>query len=501
MASSPSTIYLFAGDSLTEGVYGENYVERIATALTQGRFGLQGQVVNAGSSGDTVTSLRSRLPGLLAHHQPDWLVLAIGSNDVWLPWLSSHSLGWRLWLAYRQLRTGRRPTTDLDHFAATYRSLVDSARQAGARVLACTVAPIGERFSSPVNQRVARLNGVIKHLAADQHVPMADIWQAFVETLAAQPQRSAYLPGEWLFAGMDRRRYRQAGADEMASRRRLALTFDGIHLNSQGADLWAETVLRALARTQSAGAIALPALARHLNLPCFLQGALQVCASPGWETRAGDVARLLASAYDQLSVLTGAQPSIRLALLTSVHWEQGACPVSYPRPCAAWDGQSGTVFVPDTYEDDFLRDMHLPRTVAAWTSWPPALSGLEEPAQATALADLLAVEELGHLFLRSLRIAPDDPALRRLLAAYLAQIVIRSAGIKGRGGARMATLWNVWGEVLERAGLKAGALRLQARDLYAQHGENLVASLAGTSPQAAEGLSQALVIDRLNDAD
>jgi lysophospholipase L1-like esterase len=431
----------------------------------------------------------------LAHHQPDWLVLAIGSNDVWLPWLSSHSLGWRLWLAYRQLRTGQRPTTDLDHFAAAYRSLVDSAHQAGAQVLACTVPPIGERFSSPVNQRVARLNGVIKHLAAGQQVPMADIWQAFVETLAAQPQRSAYLPGEWLFAGVDRRRYRQVGADEMAGRRRLSLTFDGIHLNSQGADLWAETVLRALARTQSAGMVDLPALARRLDLPCFLQGALQVCASPGWEARAGDVARLLASAYDRLSALTGAQPSIRLALLTSVHWDQSACPGAYPEPCAVWDGQAGTVFVPEMYDDDFLRDMHLPRTVAAWTSWPPDLSDLGEPAQATASADLLAVEELAHLFLRSLRIAPDDPTLRRLLAAYLAQIVIRSTGTKGRGGARMATLWNAWGEVLERAGLEAGALRLQARDLYAEHGEELVASLAGTSPQAAQALSRVIVAD------
>jgi lysophospholipase L1-like esterase len=495
MASPPSTVYLFAGDSLTEGVYGEDYVERVAAALAQGRLGLHGQAVNAGLSGDTVDSLCRRLPRMLTQHRPDWLVLAIGSNDVWLPWLSDHSLGWRLWLAYRRLRSQQRPTTDLDHFAAAFRSLIDEGRQAGARVLACTVSPIGERFSSPVNQRVARLNGVIKHVAADRQVPVADVWQAFVEHLASQPQRSAHLPGEWLFAGLDRRRYREAGADEMAGRRGLYLTFDGIHLNSQGADLWAETVLRILARVQSTRAIDLPALARRLDLPCFVQGALQVCTSPGWETRSGDVARLLAAAYEHLSTLTGAQPLIHLALLTSVHWDQSACPTPYPVPRAVWDGQAGTIFVPDAYDDDFLREMHLPRTVTAWTSWPSDLAELGEPAQATALADLLAVEELAHLFLRSLRVAPDDPALRRLLAAYLAQIVIRDSGVKGRGGARMATLWNVWGEVLDQAGFEAGTLRLQARTLYVQHGESLVASLAGASPYPAEALSNALVAD------
>jgi len=251
MASSPTSVYLFAGDSLTEGVYGESYVERTARALYRGEDGLRGDVVNAGRGCDTARSLLRRIDEPLQRYRPQWVILAIGSNDVWLPWLTSHSVGWWLWYFYRRLRWHQVPSKDLDEFAAAYRALVDRCRSVvGAQVLACTVSPIGERLSSPVNRRLARLNGVIKHVAVDCQVPVADVWQAFVEQLAPLPKPSGYVAGEWLFTWLDRKRLENTSPDEMARRRRLQFTFDGIHLNSRGADLWAQTVLRALARVQ-----------------------------------------------------------------------------------------------------------------------------------------------------------------------------------------------------------------------------------------------------------
>jgi lysophospholipase L1-like esterase len=251
MASSPAPVYLFAGDSLTEGAYGESYVELVARALYRGEAGLHGDVVNAGRGCDTVKSLLNRIDEPLRQYQPEWVVLAIGSNDVWLPWLSSRSLGWWLWLLYRRLKRQQVPIKDLDQFAALYRALIDRCQTAaGARVLACTVSPIGEQLSSPVNRRLARLNGVIKDVAVDCRVPVADVWQAFVEQLAPLPQPSGYVAGEWLFALLDRNRLRDTSPDEIGRRRGLQFTFDGIHLNSRGADLWASTILKALARAQ-----------------------------------------------------------------------------------------------------------------------------------------------------------------------------------------------------------------------------------------------------------
>lgn len=489
MARSRTTVYLIAGDSLTEGAYGESYVERVAKALYMGRHGLRGEVVNAGRGGDTAKALLHRIDRSLRRHQPHWLILAIGSNDVWYPWLSSHSAGWWLWLQYRRFRSGQSPATDLDQFATTYRALIDRARQVRANVLACTVSPLGERLSSPVNGRVARLNGVIKHVAADCRVPVADVWQAFVDELAPLPSRSGYLSAEWLFAWSDQRRLQKAVPDEVAERRRLHLTFDGIHLNSRGADLWAETVLKALAQTQGVSGASLSNLARQWHLPCFEQGPLEVCCASGWEIRARDLARLLGEVYQNLALRTGTRPRVRLAVLNDVYWHQSACPRPYPEPTALWEGQSGTVFVPEAYEEAFLRDARLPETVAAWTSWPEELAQLGEPARATALADLLGVQGLAHLFLRESQVAPADPALNRLLTAYLTQVVLHA--LEG-DGARMAAMWNAWGEVLARVGDEEGRVRLQARTLYEERGEDLIPLFTGRLASIEEQVALSL---------
>jgi lysophospholipase L1-like esterase len=475
--SSPTAVYLFAGNSLTEGIYGESYVQRVADSLQQGRAGLRGEAVNLGRGCDTAQSLLNRIDGPLRQHRPEWVILAVGGNDVWLPWLSTHSFVWRLWFLYRRITRGQVPTTDLDQFAALYRALIDKARQSGARALACTISPLGERLSSPVNQRLARLNGVIKHVSTDCQVPVADVWQAFVEELATSANPAGYVPGEWLFAWLDRRRLRTDQPDQVAQRRRLQLTFDGIHLNSRGADLWANTILAALARAQGTAMPVPPGAVCRLGLPCFEQGPVRVCYTPGWDVRAHDLAGLVANAYQHLASLTAVQPNVCLAVLNTVHWTQSGGLHAYPAPAALWDGQVGTLLVPDAYTEPYLRDLHLPETVAASTGWPLSLADLGEPARATALSDLLTVQELATLFLRELRVAPADPALSMLLAAYLAQVALHAR--EGKEAAEMATLWNAWGETLARAGIEEGQRRLQARALFQQHGEGLVASFAG----------------------
>ncbi|MGD8466808.1 MAG: SGNH/GDSL hydrolase family protein [Anaerolineae bacterium] len=490
MTSSLNQVYLFAGDSLTEGKYGESYVERVAKALYQREAGLEGDVVNAGQPGATAHSLLRRIDTPLRRYLPSWVILAVGSNDVWLPWLSSHSVGWWLWLQYRNLRYNRRLTTDLDQFAATYRALIDSCRQVNARVLACTVSPVGEKLSSPVNSRLARLNGVIKHVAADRGVPVADVWQAFVQDLATLDRPSSYVPGEWLFMLMDRRRLRSSTADDIARRRRLRLTFDGVHLNSRGADLWAATVVHALAEAQSdTPSTASPV--QGLELPLFEHGPLQVSATPGWEARASDLAALVGEAYQILASLTSVQPAIQMAVLNDVHWQLIEPPRPYPQPTAWWVGGAGTLLVPQAYSADFLRQARLPEAVAAVSSWPSAMAGLGARAKATALADLLALEELARLFLREMRITTTESTLDDLLSVCLAHVAIHRR--EGPGSSRLAAAWDVWGHVLDRAGDREGQIRLQAMALFEANGDGLVTAIAQRSQAVQAELTESLV--------
>ncbi|HSJ53813.1 MAG TPA: GDSL-type esterase/lipase family protein [Anaerolineae bacterium] len=471
-----NSVYLFAGDSLVEGVYGESYVKGVFQALAANNPQSEPRVINAGRSGDTVSALEGRIDHLLQEYQTDWVILAVGTNDVWWPWLAGHSLGWRIGLAVRHMRTGQRATSDLDQFAAAYRSLIDRCRRAGARVLACTVGPIGEQISSPLNQQVARLNGVIKHVVAEQQVPLADVWQAAVEELSGLPRGSGYFSGEWLFAWMDRRRYATAGPEAMAKRRGLHLTFDGVHLTAQGADLWSRTIVAALERAEWAEPGTSPVMPAHVELSHVSQQPLQVSCSPGWELRARSLAAWLAQAYESLASLTGARPAVRLAVLSELHWRKSACPGAYPTPCVLWDGEQGTVFVPSAYDDEFQREMRLPEVVSSAATWPTVLAQLGEPAKVMALADLLAVEELARVFLQHLRVAPADPALVRLLAAYLAQIVLHEPG--SEAGALLRH-WDEWSAGLARAGNPEGHTRVQAGRLYREHGRDLVPSFTG----------------------
>jgi hypothetical protein len=226
-------------------------------------------------------------------------------------------------------------------------------------------------------------------------------------------------------------------------------------------------------------------------LPCFQRGALRVCYTEGSEGRAGALAGILANLYEILASRTGARPGVGLAVLNRVHWQQSACPRSYPQPTAAWDGESGTVFVPQAYDRAFLRAWYVPETVAAWPAWPPGTGHLGEPAKALLLADLLAVQELASLFLRELRVAPSDPVLHRLLTSYLTQVALHAAqGVAADWQASvMGGLWNAWGETLARAGADEGRVRLQARALYQQHGDALVASFTGNTPSVREQIA------------
>jgi len=474
-----NSIYLFAGDSLVEGVYGESLVERVVQALSGNNPEFDARVINAGRSGDTVSALERRIGPLLEQYHPGWVILAVGTNDVWWPWLANHSPGWRIALGIRRQRTGQQATPDLDQLAAAYRSIIDRCRRAGARVLACTVAPIGEQISLPLNQQVARLNGVIKHVVTEQQVPLADVWQAAVEELAGLPHSSGYFSGEWLLAWLDRRRYATAGPEAIAARRGLHLTFDGVHLTARGADLWARTIVAALARAEGAGPGMCPVVPAQVELSHSSQGPLRVSCSPGWEARAQNLAGWLAQAYESLASLSGAGPAVQLAVLNELHWRKSACPGAYPTPCSLWDGEQGTVFVPSAYTADFQRELGLPEVAAGSTAWPPALAQLGEPAKVLALADLLALEELARLFLQHVRVAPADPALVHLLAACLVQAVLHEPGSEAGG---LLGPWDEWAAVLARAGNPQGRTRQQAGRLYRVHGRDLVPSFTGGRP-------------------
>jgi acyl-CoA thioesterase-1 len=82
-AAAPPRAILVLGDSLSAEYglkRGEGWVALLEKRLADRK--IPAKVINASISGDTTSGGRSRLPALLAQHQPDIVVIELGGNDA-----------------------------------------------------------------------------------------------------------------------------------------------------------------------------------------------------------------------------------------------------------------------------------------------------------------------------------------------------------------------------------------------------------------------------------
>ena len=89
IAIKPGQKILFTGDSITDcgrrghaAPLGEGYVRFVSDLLAARHPELQATIINTGISGHTVRDLRDRWTDDVIRHQPDWLSIKIGINDI-----------------------------------------------------------------------------------------------------------------------------------------------------------------------------------------------------------------------------------------------------------------------------------------------------------------------------------------------------------------------------------------------------------------------------------
>ncbi len=199
----------FLGDSLTEGVPGESYLERLAAALPGHTL------LNWGRGGDTIVSLHERLGELEFEPRPDAVFLWVGVNDA-IVMESPYYL------------TGQDPETDEalladDEFASCYRRVLDHLAPRAGKVLAVGPLLCGEDLRDPLNARIAGLAEAVRGLCRE--------W----------PNTEFVNMREEFFADESARR-------ALPDPRGLRFTIDGVHFNSAGADIAACVLLRHIAR-------------------------------------------------------------------------------------------------------------------------------------------------------------------------------------------------------------------------------------------------------------
>jgi lysophospholipase L1-like esterase len=235
---------VFFGDSLTEGTHGASYLAILRRMLAETHGAQEIDLINAGVGGDTVEHLLARVATDVAPHNPDWVVVFVGTNDC-TTWLISRGV-WRplvFWRTrhYFSREKGVSGAITPERFEAGLRALVAEIRQqTNGRIALCAPPPYGVDPRSPGWRLMARYADIVRHVAAEMDCDLIDLhrrWIAVVRVLPPQTPAQrwrATLGALWGDGETD--------VETLARERGYILTFDGVHFSTQGATLAAEVM-------------------------------------------------------------------------------------------------------------------------------------------------------------------------------------------------------------------------------------------------------------------
>ncbi|NDA63621.1 MAG: SGNH/GDSL hydrolase family protein [Chitinophagia bacterium] len=171
--TAPRKKVIFFGDSITEaGVRPGGYIQLMDSLIAIEKKSADYELVGAGVSGNKIYDLYLRIEEDVINKHPDIVLIYVGVNDVW----HKASSG-----------TG----TDYNKFGRFYEAVVKKIQAAGAKVIICTPAVIGERTDHS-NQQDGDLNLYSQWLrtyAAQQKIPLVDLRSLFMNyNLSNNPQ-------------------------------------------------------------------------------------------------------------------------------------------------------------------------------------------------------------------------------------------------------------------------------------------------------------------------
>jgi len=209
---------LCVGDSHTYGVHfakADSYPSRLQAYLDAQLGTGKVSVVPAGRPGASTWQMRDALPGLLARHSPDVVVVLGGINDRWnrsdrgavSEFLARHLRLWTIVLILRAqadddrfdddaVRPAPAVTPDHREGETLERSIVEElaamarlCRASGATPLFLTYAPPDSVFATP--------DAAIRRAADENGVELVDLARRFAELLQSRSYDELLIPGDF----------------------------------------------------------------------------------------------------------------------------------------------------------------------------------------------------------------------------------------------------------------------------------------------------------------
>ncbi len=225
------------GDSLTYGSVGYSYIRYISSKY---------KTINKGVNGDTTICVSKRLKSYIenpANDNVDTYVIAIGTNDLLLPYLTSVSMLWSIQMAPRVKM--KKCISDDMLFETEYKKIIELILENNKTAIAIGL-PLLQLKGYP-NESVQKRNLVIKKLAADYGI-------SFIETAYLQQKvvSKISLSYSWKHKNVIRIIDGMAmllfpfSKDWFSRLRHLELTVDGVHFNSLSAKLIGDAISKSV---------------------------------------------------------------------------------------------------------------------------------------------------------------------------------------------------------------------------------------------------------------
>jgi lysophospholipase L1-like esterase len=233
---------LFIGDSLTKGRLGVNFLKLLRNDFSSSHL------KNSGVDGDTFSNISRRLFEEL-HKRSDYdcVVLQGGYNDIILPYFSRKG---RLFESARrhQLKKGLVPLSDASSFEQQVRDTVRKLKTIyTGKIILVTLGCINEYQPFELNARRLVYNSIIRQIATEEGIALADVGHQFDIALSTLRQKDYFLESFWNVVITDRIvSCVKAGPDFLSKQRGLNLTIDGVHLNTKGARIFADCIAAAI---------------------------------------------------------------------------------------------------------------------------------------------------------------------------------------------------------------------------------------------------------------
>ncbi|GAA3112978.1 SGNH/GDSL hydrolase family protein [Streptomyces echinatus] len=224
-AARPSghPVLVCAGDSITQGAGGSNWVHQVARTVAPAMT-----CVNAGVGGNVAWNLLARLDEIIAC-RPIAVTVLIGTNDA----LAQISATWSD-SSVKHQQLPQHPTAQW--YEDNLRRIVDRLKsETTADIALMSLPPLADAVDGRWHDLVAPYNAIIHEVATEAGVPVLPVHERVTTLITGEPARPWDGTRKLMGMSLLRRLALRQSWDTIARHHGFTTTPDGVHLNEHAA--------------------------------------------------------------------------------------------------------------------------------------------------------------------------------------------------------------------------------------------------------------------------